>query len=193
MAVAFLNQLLEQHGCASQFFHLLAERFHVVQQIHLLAEGTEALLEHDGEAQRFDNLIQKRKIGISYVGKSFWRKNGARHGNAVRLELQIGLRLVIAPQNALRGVEHPHAQIFQLHGQLHVLVPEEYKIVLGGIKSISPHDGAQLGIGGHIQRHAALLRRIQQNMIQIVKFGGAQKSVHHHQSFVHTITSYCIV
>ena len=180
MAVAFADKLLEQQGRSGERAHLFTQRVQIMKQIDLLPKGAKAFLQHNREAQAFCGLLHKSEGGIAYGREGFGGENGARHGDSRLLQAQVGKRLVIAPQNALRGVKKPQTALLKLLGQVHVLIPKEHEVKGGRVKGGSIHNGAQFRVGAHVQLHTLAMRRGEQRHVDIVKFGGAQEGVDHH-------------
>ena len=156
-----------------------------MKQVYLLAEGAEALLEHHGKAQRPRRLGGKARLGIAHGGKGLGGEDGARHGDSRPPEPQPGQRLVVAGEDRRGAVKHPHTHLFQLPGKLHVLVPEQHKVQRLRREGARGDVAAQLRVGADVQLHPLPVRGGEQSVIQVVKLGGAQKGVDHHQPMEH--------
>lgn len=138
---------LEDPGDVRPGEHRL-ERVHVAGEPDLLAEGPEAVLDHQREPEQLHRAVEERQVVVSREG------HGAHVGvygrDAVAPQCQMGQGLVVADPDAGGAVEHRGPGELDVLGAGHILVPEQHEVV---VAAPSAHRRRRIRVGDGIQLH----------------------------------------
>ena len=175
-AHAGFDELLHNEVFIAHAADDLFRRFPAVRQIDLLAEGAVGFLDHHGVSQRLFRFIQKVQLAIAHGLECFGGEHGGRSGHVICCQVQRREGLVIACFHSEGAVEKPQALLFQLPGQVNILVPEDRKIRQMGKALI--HRAFQLCGGFHFQMDMFFFGGGTEHAVDFLKFLCIQKGVY---------------